>query len=134
MRGLLLTFILLARGTAGAQTVSPVTLKESVKEFPRSMLKLNTAGPVSIPAGLSSKAAYETLARTAGLNIIFDPDFRDAATAPARIENTDILDAFDLLCRSTGSFVEVLDENTIIVAPDNQTKRRDYEFTVLKTF
>src|SRR5262249_29751840 len=51
-----------------------------------------------------------------------------------RIENADVLQAFDLLSARSGSFVEVLNSNTVIVSPDNPTKRRDYEFMVLKAF
>src|SRR5262249_34678566 len=42
--------------------------------------------------------------------------------------------AFDVLSARTRSFVEVLNSNTVIVSPDNQTKRRAYDFLVLKTF
>jgi hypothetical protein len=80
------------------------------------------------------RMAYEKLAEIAGLNLVIDPDFRNSSAAPFRIENADVLQAFDLLSAHAASFVEVINSNTIIVSLDNQQKRRDYEFMVLRTF
>src|SRR6185436_11382950 len=132
MKKLLLIFVLLAQGSALAQ--APIPLKEAVKDFPRSLLQPRTNGPVSIEINQGERAGYEALAEIAGLNIIFDPDFRNKLTAPLRIENAGIFQAFDLLSMSSGAFVEVLDSRTIIVSPDNPTKRRQHELQVLKTF
>ena len=131
----LLIVVLLVQGSALAQVAnSQIPLKEAIKDFPRSELQLKTNGPVSIDIDRGARAGYEALAEIAGLNIRFDPDFRNNLSAAFRIENEDILHAFDLLSMRTGSFVEVLDSKTIIVSPDNQTKRRDHELQVLKTF
>ena len=135
MKKLLLILVLLVQGSALAQgPVLRVPLKEAVADFPRSQLELKTNGPVSIEVNQGTRAGYETLAEIGGLNIVFDADFRNSSSAPFRIENADILQAFDVLSARTGSFVEVLNSKTIIVAPDNPTKRRDYELLVLKTF
>src|SRR5262245_43883037 len=117
-----------------AQGPQPIRLKEAVTEFPRSQLQLKTNGPVSIEVNQGERAAYERLAEIAGLNIVIDPDFRDSSRGRLQIENADVLQAFDVLSARSGCFVEVLNSNTIIVSPDNQTKRRDYEQMVLKTF
>jgi len=122
------------QASALAQGPQPIRLKESIADFPRSQLQLKTNGPVAIEFGQGERAAYEKLAEIGGLNIVIDPDFRISSRGPFRIETTDLLQAFDTLSARTGSFVEVLNSNTIIVSPDNQTKRRDYETLVLKTF
>lgn len=134
MKKVLLVVLSLVQGSALAQGLQPLRLKEAIADFPRSQLQLKTNGPVSLDVNQGERAAYEQLAEIAGLNIVFDPDFRDSANARFRIENADVLQAFDLLSVRAGSFVEVLNSNTIIVSPDNQTKRRDYEPMVLKTF
>jgi len=134
MKALLPILVLFVYGSAIAQPVPKFNLKEAIADFPRSQLELRTQGPVSIEVNQGARAAYETLAETAGLNIVFDADFRDDSTVRFRIDNANLLDAFDALSARTGSFVEVLNARTIIVAPDNQTKRRDYELMVLKTF
>src|SRR5207244_9476951 len=44
-----------------------------------------------------------------------------------------IFEALDILSLQTGSFWKPINKNTILVLPDNQTKRRDYDELVLKT-
>src|SRR5262245_16435509 len=135
MKKLLLTFILIVHGSALAQgPVQPIRLKEAIADFPRSQLQLKTNGPISFAVNLGERAAFEGLAELAGINLVIDPDFRDSSSASFRINNADVLQAFDILAARTGSFVEVLNSNTLIVAPNNQTKRRDYESQVIKTF
>jgi hypothetical protein len=123
----LLGLMLLVQGSAIPH------LKDAVHEFPRSMLQPKVSGPMSIDLKPSSRAAYQTLADIAGLNIIFDPDFRDSSIAPAHLENADVFDAFDRVSAATRTFVEVIGSKTILVSPDNQTKHRDYDWLVLKT-
>jgi hypothetical protein len=125
---------LLVQASALAQGLQPLRLKEAVGDFPRNQLQLKANGPVSLDVNQSERAVYEKVAEIAGLNIVFDPDFRDRSGAPLRIENADVLQAFDLLSAHAGSFVEVVNSNTVLVSADNQTKRRDYEAMVLKTF
>jgi hypothetical protein len=129
--------MLLVQGTTvpGTTTVSttPLQLKDSVHDFPRSMLQPKVSGPISIDLNRSSRASYQTLADIAGLNILFDPDFRDSSLAPAHLENVDIFDALDRVSASTKNFVEVMDSKTILVSPDNATKRRQHELQVIKT-
>src|SRR5215475_7319652 len=125
---------LLVQGSALAQGLQPLRLKETVGDFPRNQLQLKTNGPVTLDVDHGEHAAYETVAEIAGINVVFDPDFRNSSGAPFRIENADVLQAFDLLSAHAGSFVEILNSNTIIVASNNQQKRRDYESMVLKTF
>src|SRR5262245_3467405 len=131
MRRLLLILLLLETTSGMAQSPA-LRLKEAIKDFPRSELSPRSLGPFSIPADVDMRKSYEALAEAAGLNIILDVDLRPVSTSA--IENLDIFDALDLLSRQTSSFVEVLDAKTLIVAPDNPSKRRDYELQVIKTF
>jgi type II secretory pathway component HofQ len=72
------------------------------------------------------------LAAKAGLNVIFDRDFRSPVQIPL-FDSVDVLDALDLLSLQTKTFWEFMDATTILVSPDNQTKRRDYSQLVVKT-
>jgi hypothetical protein len=134
MKKFLLIAALFIQSSALAQTPQPIRLKDAVADFPRNQLQLKTNGPVLLAVDHGERAAYQWLGDLAGLNVIFDPDFRDSAGGPFRIDNVDVLQALDLLSARARSFVEVLNSNTIIVAPDNPTKRRDYEQMILKTF
>lgn len=89
-------------------------------------LKINNQPP---------KVLYETLAKMAGINVVFDPQY----SAPTRNSNVDIANmpieqAFDYLAMLTHTFWKPISPNTIFVTEDNVTKRRDYEDEVVKVF
>jgi hypothetical protein len=124
----LLGLMLLVQGTA-----INTHLKDAVHEFPQSMLQPKVSGPMSIDLKPSARASYQALADIAGLNILFDPDFRDSTITPAHLDNADIFDAFDRVSAATHSSVEVIGSKTLLVFPDNPTKHRDYDWQVIQT-
>src|SRR5689334_6874639 len=64
----------------------------------------------------------------AGVNLLFDSDFMDGAVnPPVRIQCAAIFDALNTLSTQTHNFVEVLDNQSIIVAPDNPAKHSLYD-------
>lgn len=100
----------------------------------RSQLQANGTSPRSFQMNAGVRASFEALAGMAGLNVVFDPDFQVSGAIPFNADNVDVLDALDLLALQTRSFWQVLDNKTIVVAPDNQAKRRSLQPMVLKTF
>ena len=99
----------------------------------QSQLEPKITGPIDVHMpGQDSRVVFETLAELAGLNIIFDPDFR-GARIPVDLNGVDIYEALDIVALQTRSFWKVVNKTTILVSPDNQTKRRDYDELVLKT-
>lgn len=110
-------------------------LRESTRTNPsvQAQLMPKITGPFDIHMpGQDSRVAFQTLAELAGLNVIFDPDFR-GSRIPIELNNVTIYEALDILALQTRSFWKPINETTILIAPDNQTKRRDYEELVLKT-
>src|SRR6185369_4798028 len=99
----------------------------------KSELRPTTSAPITIEV-TRAKAGFETLARTAGLNVLFDPDFQDSPVTPAlRIENATVTDALTTLSAQTHNFFEVLDKQSIIVAPDNPGKHSRYDPQVINS-
>ena len=92
------------------------------------MLKINNQPP---------KVLFETLGKMAGVNVVFDPQF---GTAGGRtnfnvdLSNSNLESALDYLCVLTKAFWKPMNENTIFIAEDNVTKRRDYVDNVVKVF
>ncbi len=133
----LLSLMLLLQGTAVPPTtsvsVSPPRLKEAVRDFTRSILQPKVSGPISVDLNHGSRASYQTLGDLAGLNIIFDRDFRDSSFKPVHVDNSDIVEAIDHLSELTGNFVEVIGSKAMVVAPNTSAKRRQYELQVMKT-
>ena len=75
------------------------------------------------------------LGRMAGVNVLFDSDFMEGAVnPPVRIQGAAVLDALNTLSAQTHNFVEVLDNQSIIVAPDNPAKHTFYDSQIIKTF
>src|SRR3989454_2077923 len=109
-------------------------LKEEthIDPTPQSQLEPKTRGPIDIHMTQDSRIAFETLAELAGFNVIFDPDFR-GTRIQIDLNKVDIFEALDILALQTRSFWKPVNKTTILVSPDNQTKRRDYDELVLKT-
>jgi general secretion pathway protein D len=109
-------------------------LRDLTKTDPslQSQLDVKVLGPVDLHMTQDYKVTYETLAEFAGLNVIFDPDVR-STRVPIDLSKVNIFEALDILALETRTFWKPVNRTTILVAPDNQTKRRDYEDLILKT-
>jgi general secretion pathway protein D len=81
----------------------------------------------------SSRAVFTALARFAGLNIVFDPQFRDTPIS-VDLRNSTLSDALASLTASTHTFYRVTAQRTITVIPDTPVKRREYEESIVRTF
>ncbi|HEX5430706.1 MAG TPA: secretin N-terminal domain-containing protein, partial [Bryobacteraceae bacterium] len=102
----------------------PPTLKPAIERVPA--LKMNNQPP---------RVLYETVGKLAGIEVVFDSQY----TPPARgfnvdLSNSTVEQAFDYLAILTHTFWKPISSNTIFVAEDNVTKRRDYEDEVVKVF
>lgn len=80
-----------------------------------------------------SRAVFTALARFAGVNIVFDPAFRDT-TISVDLRNSSLPDALASLTASTRTFYRVTAPRTITIVPDTPAKRREYEEAVVATF
>jgi general secretion pathway protein D len=81
----------------------------------------------------SSKSVFETIAKLAGLSVIFDPSFT-ARQITADLPNVTLEQALDAVALESGSFWKPLSSNIIFVAPDNPQKRRDVEDESVQPF
>ncbi len=91
-------------------------------------LKMNSQPP---------RVLYETLCKLAGLNVVFDPQYQNTSGRQnynVELNNSSIENALDYLGVLTKTFWKPLTENTVFVAEDNVTKRRDYDDDVVKVF
>jgi len=90
-----------------------------------STLKMNNQPP---------KVLYETVGKLAGVNVVFDPSYTAGKNANLDLTNTTLEEALDYIAMETKTFWKPISANTIFVAEDNVTKRRDYEDQVVKVF
>lgn len=80
-----------------------------------------------------AKIVFDTIGKLAGLTVIYDPDF-PARRISVDLNNLTLQQALEVACFESKAFWKPITENIIMVAPDQTTKRRDYEEEVLKTF
>jgi general secretion pathway protein D len=84
----------------------------------------------------SVKVLFETVAKYAGINVVWDPEYQKPATANYSVDlsNTTLDQALEHLSTLTKTYWKPISANTIFLTNDNVTKRRDHEDMVVKTF
>src|ERR1700752_3950472 len=80
----------------------------------------------------SSRNVFRSIAQFAGLNVVFDPAFRDE-TINADLRKMTLVDALASVTASTRTFYRVSAQRTITIVPDTAAKRREYEDSVVQT-
>jgi general secretion pathway protein D len=80
----------------------------------------------------SSRNVFRSIAQFAGMNIVFDPGFRDE-TINADLRKMTLADALTSVTSSTRTFYRVSAQRTITIIPDTPAKRREYEESVVQT-
>ncbi len=132
-----------AKKTGGVSNLL-TPLQEANKEALARISSLQSA-PVLIPINRKItnlkmnnqpvKVLYETVAKLAGINVIVDPSFTSAGkNANVDLTNATLEEALDYVALVTHTFWKPITSNTIFVAEENPTKRRDYEDQVVKVF
>ncbi|MFQ6037860.1 MAG: secretin N-terminal domain-containing protein, partial [Candidatus Aminicenantales bacterium] len=79
------------------------------------------------------KSIFEALGKHAKINILFDEQFKDIPYSVDLRDRT-FEQAIQSLCMATKNFYRIIDERTIIIAPDLPAKRIQYEVSAIKTF
>jgi general secretion pathway protein D len=121
--------------------IDALTEEKTKKEKPEIIkieppVKLNVdKGKISLkfPVEAPLRSIFQALGKHAQVNIIFDEQFREV---PFTIELDDMNfeQALNLLCLTSKNFHSIVDEKTIVIAPDMPQKRAQYELSAIKTF
>jgi general secretion pathway protein D len=104
---------------------------ELTKEPPR--LKPMSPEPINLKMTNDARVVYETIAKLAGLSVIFDPDFTSRRIT-ADLPNVTLEQALDDISLESKSFWKPLSASVIFVAPDTPQKRKDVEDEEVRTF
>jgi len=80
-----------------------------------------------------SRDVLTSLARFAGISLVFDPQFRSVPLS-IDLRGASLPAALDAIGRATGAFWRVTAPATVTVVPDTAAKRREYEEEVIRTF
>ncbi len=76
---------------------------------------------------------YRALGNAFGINIMFDQALKDDRVS-IELKNVTAEEALERVMQAANHFYKVLDEQTLIIVPDNPQARRDYEDLVIRTF
>jgi general secretion pathway protein D len=101
------------------------------------------AGPVELQA-LSTKLInlrlsetstmiYKTIGKLAGINVIFDQDYKPQKIT-VELNDVTLREALNTVALQTRTFWEPTSSNTILVAADTASKRKEMQDSVMKTF
>jgi general secretion pathway protein D len=80
----------------------------------------------------SSRQVFRTIAQLSGLNVVFDPAFREE-TINADLRNMTLEAALSSVTASTRTFYRVTAPRSITIIPDTAAKRREYEDSIVRT-
>ncbi|MGD1209743.1 MAG: hypothetical protein ABR973_00100 [Candidatus Acidiferrales bacterium] len=89
--------------------------------------------PINLKMTNDARVVFETIAKLAGLAVIFDPDFTSRRIS-AELPNITLEQALDDVALQSKAFWKPLSSSVIFVAPDNPQKRRDIEDEEVRTF
>src|SRR5688572_27224933 len=81
----------------------------------------------------STRDVYSAIGKFTNISVVFDPTFRDQPVS-VDLRNKTLKEALDLVSTTTRNFWRTTADRAIVVVPDTQAKRREYEEEVYQTF
>ena len=96
-------------------------------------LKPLSREPINLTMTNDSGVVYETIAKLAGLSVIFDPEFQQRHIS-VDLPNVNLEQALDAVAWASKTFWKPLTGSVIFVAPDNPQKRKDVQDEEVQTF
>lgn len=82
----------------------------------------------------SLKSVFEVIARTSGLNFVFDRDVKGDTPVTLFVRDTRIEEVMKLLLVTNQLERKVLNENTVLIYPNTPVKAKDYQELVVRSF
>jgi general secretion pathway protein D len=77
---------------------------------------------------------FEAIGKASGINFVFDDKVDAQKPLTIDIGNVSMEKALDVLMLQTKNFYKVIDEHTLLIAPDTRQKRQEYDDQVIRTF
>lgn len=120
-----------AEALALRRNIAEKTAKPPVE----SMLAAAYRKPITIEfKDVALKQVFEVIARTSGLNFLFDKDVKTDQKTSIFLKNSNIESAVHFTLLTNQLEQQILDANTILIYPNTPAKLKDYQEIVVKTF
>jgi general secretion pathway protein D len=98
-------------------------------------LKPTITRPVSLEfRDAPLRQVFEVLARTTGLNFVFDRDVRADLRTSIFVRNSNVEDVIRLLLLTNQLDRKILNENSLLIYPNTPAKQKEYQETVVRSF
>jgi general secretion pathway protein D len=92
-----------------------------------------TNEPLSLHMAEDTKVVYQAIAKAAGVNVLFDPDF-NSKRITVDLNNVSLLDALRIVGVMSDTFWRPVTGNTIFIAQNSRTKRQELDEQAVQTF
>ena len=92
-----------------------------------------TNEPLSLHMAEDAKVVYQAVARAAGVNVLFDPDF-NSKRIQVDLNNVSLLDALRIVGVMSDTFWRPVTSNTIFIAQNSRNKRQELDEQAVQTF
>jgi general secretion pathway protein D len=118
----------------GAAAAPPTGLQKRVQEAqgPVDLAAISNI-PITLKLTEDTKVIYETVGKLAGINVLFDPDYT-SRRIKIELNGVTLQEALEIIALESKTFWRPVTPNTIFVASDNPSKRKEVEQSVIKTF
>ncbi len=121
--------------------VRALQLRDQIAEATKSRslngpgLNLKGRKPVTLQfRDANLKMVMEAIARTTGINVMFDKDVKSDLKVTIFVRDTPVEEAIDLILMQTQTAKRVMGENSLLVYPDTETKSREYAELKIRRF
>jgi general secretion pathway protein D len=92
-----------------------------------------TNEPLSLHMAEDTKVVYQAIAKAAGVNVLFDPDF-NSKRIQVDLNNVSLHDALRIVGVMSDTFWRPVTGNTIFIAQNSRTKRQELDEQAVQTF
>src|SRR5882724_3350584 len=114
------------------QLVSPL-VKMAEQAGGPAELQFSSNSPITLRLSENADVAYKIVAKLAGINVLFDPEFK-AQRLSVELNDVTPREALDMVALQSKTFWQPVSNNTIMVAADTPGKRKDRQNNIMTTF
>jgi general secretion pathway protein D len=121
-----------AKQAASAAVQSPLAKQAQEAGGPVELTGLSST-LINLRLSENSTMVYKTIGKLAGVNVLFDPDYKGQKITIELVDVT-LREALDMVALESKTFWQPTSSNTILVAADTTAKRKEVQSTVMKWF
>lgn len=122
-------------GYPGARDLLRRVTEAAAAAAPVPSLKAPFAKPITLEfRDAAMRTVFDMLARTSGINFVFDRDVRQDTKLTVFVRNVSLEDALKLILTTNGLDHKVLNENSVLVYPNTPAKQKDYRELVVRSY